>query len=107
LSSISIYDQLDPRLAEVDRPGRNHHADRTSRPNHAPTFSARSTIVGVAASAPRPIADLHASDLNLDRPGNRHRLQSQLATRPDCSRFRINNRGHTHSPLEAIRTLSS
>src|SRR6202047_3540361 len=42
-------------LAEVDRPRRNHHPDRARRANHAPAFSARSTIASVAASAPRPM----------------------------------------------------
>ena len=41
-------------LAEVDRFGRHHHADRAGRADHVPAFNARSTAVTVFASAPRP-----------------------------------------------------
>src|SRR6202048_1752107 len=41
-------------LAEVDRPGRHHHADRARRADHAPAFNARSTALTVFTSAPRP-----------------------------------------------------
>jgi hypothetical protein len=40
---------------------RHHHADRASRPDHVPSFNARSTAVTVIASAPRPTRTLMPS----------------------------------------------
>src|SRR3954452_6551345 len=42
-------------VAEVDRPGRHHDADRARGPNHGPTFRARITAAIASGHAPAPI----------------------------------------------------
>lgn len=41
-------------VAEVDGPGRHHHADCASRTDYKPFFKARSTTIKVFTSGPRP-----------------------------------------------------
>lgn len=43
--------QIFGSLAEVDRPGRDHHPDRAGRPDHAPLFKASITTAIAAADA--------------------------------------------------------